>query len=105
VVSAGTNLSAYRASSPPARPHAGRLVGTVLVLLALATGGTSFTVLTGLTPVEPNEGVVSAAMAINTVLVVGLTALVGLEAAKLWVARRRGRAGARLHLRILACSR
>lgn len=79
-----------------------RLVGAILVLLSVLTGGTTFAVLTGLTPIEPNQGVVAAAMAINIVLVAGLIALVGLEGFRLWLARRRGKAGARLHLRILS---
>ncbi len=59
-------------------------------------------VLTGLTPIPPGESVVRGALVVNLILVGGLVVLVGLEAGKLWVARRRGRAGARLHLRILA---
>ena len=83
------------------RSRASRLLGTVLVVLALVTGGTTFFVLTGLTPIEPGENVVWAALITNSVLVIGLAALVVAELARLLRARRQRRAGARLHLRVL----
>jgi len=79
-----------------------RIVGSLLVVLSLLAGTGTFAVLTGLTPVEPDENVVSAALVINLILVAGLAGIVSVELGRLWAARRRGTAGARLHLRILS---
>jgi two-component system, NtrC family, nitrogen regulation sensor histidine kinase NtrY len=79
-----------------------RIVGALLVVLSVAAGSGTFAVLTGLTRVEPDENVVAAALVINLILVGGLAAIVSVEIGRLWIARRRGIAGARLHLRILS---
>lgn len=79
-----------------------RIAGSLLVALALAAGGATFAILTGLTPIEPDDDVVSASLVINLILVAGLSAIVATEVGRLLVARRRGRAGARLHLQILS---
>ncbi len=79
-----------------------RIVGSLLVVLSLLAGTGTFAVLTGLTPVEPDENVVAAALVVNLILVAGLAGIVSVELGRLWVARKRGTAGARLHLRILS---
>jgi two-component system, NtrC family, nitrogen regulation sensor histidine kinase NtrY len=79
-----------------------RIVGSLLVALSLLSGTATFAVLTGLTPIEPDEGVVSTALVVNLILVGGLGAIVSVEIGRLLIARRRGTAGARLHLRILS---
>ncbi|TCT12382.1 two-component system nitrogen regulation sensor histidine kinase NtrY [Tepidamorphus gemmatus] len=79
-----------------------RIAGSLLVALALVAGGATFAILTGLTPIEPDEEVVSASLVINLILVAGLTAIVATEVGRLLIARRRGIAGARLHLQILS---
>ncbi|MEJ8573194.1 PAS domain-containing sensor histidine kinase [Microbaculum marinum] len=79
-----------------------RIVGSLLVALSLLAGSATFAVLTGLTPIEPDENVVSAALVVNLILVAGLAGIVSVELWRLWAARRRGTAGARLHLRILS---
>ncbi|WP_436641693.1 ATP-binding protein [Microbaculum sp. FT89] len=78
-----------------------RIVGALLVVLSLVAGTGTFAVLTGLTAVEPDEDVVAAALVVNLILVAGLGAIVAVEISRLWLARRRGIAGAGLHLRIL----
>ncbi|MCT8974165.1 sensor histidine kinase NtrY-like [Microbaculum marinisediminis] len=77
-------------------------MGALLVVLSLVAGTGTFAVLTGLTAVEPDENAVAAALVVNLILVAGLGAIVAVEIGRLWLARRRGIAGAGLHLRILA---
>ncbi|WP_084174899.1 sensor histidine kinase NtrY-like [Afifella pfennigii] len=78
------------------------MVGLLAVLLALTSAVGSFLVLTGQTSIEPTPAVVRAAGLLNGVVVLFLLATVVYEAAGLWIARQRGRAAARLHVRIVA---
>src|SRR5690606_25844900 len=61
----------------------------------------SFFLLMGLTPIEPTEPVVFWALAVNGLLTGLLMLELALEIAMLIRARRRGRAAARLHIRIV----
>jgi two-component system nitrogen regulation sensor histidine kinase NtrY len=79
-----------------------RTLGIVVIGLALIAVTATFLILTGLTPIEPTSGVIMAALAVNGVLVATLLAGVAWEALKLWRARSANRAGARLHIRIVA---
>jgi len=79
-----------------------RSLGIVIITLALIAVTATFLILTGLTPIEPTHEVVTIALLINAVLVATLIIGVGYEALKLWRARSARRAGARLHLRIVA---
>ena len=77
------------------------IIGGVALTLALISAFVTFFVLTGLTPIQPTRPVVIAVLLANgaTVLV-----LLGLIARELWQviqARRRGSAGARLHVQIV----
>jgi two-component system nitrogen regulation sensor histidine kinase NtrY len=67
------------------------------LLAALAT----LAVLLGFTPIEPVANVVIGSVVINAIFVVALMVLVGYELYRLVKARRRGRAAARLHIRIV----
>jgi two-component system nitrogen regulation sensor histidine kinase NtrY len=58
-------------------------------------------VLTGQTPIQPTPLVVRTAGIVNGLVVLALIGIVAYEAAGLWIARRRGRAAARLHVRIV----
>ena len=78
-----------------------RALGYVLVVLAIAAAGGTFFILTGLTAVNPTPDVVYAAMIINGGLVGALMLVVVWEVVSLIVASRRGRAAARLHIRIV----
>jgi len=84
------------------RNRIARMVGLLAVLLALTSAIGSFLVLTGQTSIEPTPAVVRAAGLLNGVVVLFLLGTVVYEAAGLWIARRRGRAAARLHVRIVA---
>jgi two-component system, NtrC family, nitrogen regulation sensor histidine kinase NtrY len=79
-----------------------RASGYVAVVLAMTTAVGTFFVLMGQTPIEPTQENVISAMAVNGVLVVFLLFVVGWEVGNLLLARRRGRAAARLHIRIVA---
>jgi two-component system nitrogen regulation sensor histidine kinase NtrY len=83
------------------RTRVARLVGVLFVVIAVATSLASFLVLTGQTAIQPNPIVVRSAGIINGFVVLLLIGIVAYEAAGLWVARRRGRAAARLHVRIV----
>jgi two-component system nitrogen regulation sensor histidine kinase NtrY len=69
---------------------------------ALVVALSTLAVLLGYTPIEPVDSVVFASAIINAVFVVGLLALVGYELYRLIKARARGRAAARLHIRIVS---
>jgi two-component system nitrogen regulation sensor histidine kinase NtrY len=71
-------------------------VGAAL-LLAIAT----FVVFAGLTPVIPTPFVVLSIFCGNALIIFVLLVLIGIEMRKLIVARRAGRAGARLHARVV----
>ncbi len=78
-----------------------RSIGLVVVLTALITSVGSFLILTGQTSIEPSPFVVRGAGVVNGLVVLLLVAIVAYEATGLWIARRRGRAAARLHIRIV----
>ncbi|MDF1608936.1 PAS domain-containing sensor histidine kinase [Hoeflea sp. YIM 152468] len=78
------------------------LPGLALVITAFLSALISFAILLGLTPIEPVDQVVLGAVVVNLVLVIGLVTLVYLEIRMLLRARRRGKAAAKLHIRIVA---
>ncbi|MCW5718612.1 MAG: PAS domain-containing sensor histidine kinase [Bauldia sp.] len=79
-----------------------RLFGYASAILALLAASVTFFIFLGLTSIEPTPTIVTWALAINGVLLVCLLGAVGIEIARLWMARRRGEAAARLHIRIVA---
>ncbi len=78
------------------------LPGLLLATGALICAIVSLPILLGLTPIRPEPNVVIACAAINAVFVVGLIFLIAREITRLLKARSRGRAAARLHVRIVA---
>jgi len=95
-------LSASALNTEPGRKGRRlRRLGLVLVIVSLISITATFFVLMGVTPIAPDGVVSQAAMVVNGVLVAILLLLVILEFASLWQARRRGRAAARLHGRIV----
>lgn len=67
------------------------------LLAALVT----LAILLGVTPIQPEPHVVIASVVVNVIFVLGLLTLVGYELYRLFKARARGRAAARLHIRIV----
>jgi len=78
------------------------LPGLMLAGGALVAATISLFILLGLTPIKPEPNVVIASATINALFVVGLMFLIGREILRLLRARSRGRAAARLHVRIVA---
>ncbi|QLF70411.1 PAS domain-containing sensor histidine kinase [Peteryoungia desertarenae] len=78
------------------------LPGLLLAGGALACASFTLPVLLGLTPIEPTSQVVVASAVLNSLFIVGLVILIGREVMRLFKARNRGRAAARLHVRIVA---
>ena len=76
--------------------------GVALAGGALVSATISLFVLLGLTPIDPVANVVIASAIINAVFVFGLLGLIGRELGRLIKARNRGRAAARLHVRIVS---
>ncbi|KQV81395.1 PAS domain-containing sensor histidine kinase [Rhizobium sp. Root1220] len=77
------------------------LPGLVLAGGALLCATVTLFVLLGLTPIAPTYHVVITSVVVNSFFVLGLIALIGREVARLFKARKRGRAAARLHIRIV----
>ncbi|WP_296036595.1 PAS domain-containing sensor histidine kinase [uncultured Agrobacterium sp.] len=77
------------------------LPGLVLAGVALICAIVTLIVLLGLTPIAPTSNVVIASVVINSIFVIGLMYLIGREISRLLKARRKGRADARLHVRIV----
>jgi len=77
------------------------LPGLILAGGALLCAMLTLLVLLGVTPIAPTSPVVVASVVINSLFVLGLIALIAREVARLLKARSRGRAAARLHIRIV----
>jgi two-component system nitrogen regulation sensor histidine kinase NtrY len=77
------------------------LPGLLLAGGALLCAILTLFVLLGLTPIAPTSNVVIASAVINAFFVLGLFYLIGREVGRLVKARNRGRAAARLHVRIV----
>ena len=92
--------------SAPETPYEGRrlaaLPGVVSVIAALLCAAVSFIILVGLGPVAPTKEVMLGLIAINVALILLLCFLIGREVHQILQARRRGKAAARLHVRIVA---
>jgi two-component system nitrogen regulation sensor histidine kinase NtrY len=85
-----------RAASRPSR-----LAGGVGVL-AVASGIVTYATVTGLVPYHPTSVALIALLLSNLVLVLSLGALIAWRLTRLWIDRRSGIAGARLHVRLVA---
>ena len=97
----GPAAAAAVAAAAP-RPVASRLLGAFAVGIALLSATATFLVLSGLTPISPVHHVVVTLLLGN--LATGLL-LLGIIGREVWVvvqARRRGRAGSRLHVQIVS---
>jgi two-component system nitrogen regulation sensor histidine kinase NtrY len=85
-----------RAVSQPSRLAFG------VALLAVLSGCATYALLTGLTAYTPGHTGLIVMLLVNLTLVLTLVALIGWRLARLWATRRSGRAGARLHVRLVA---
>jgi len=82
-------------------PKASRLIGALAVGIALLSATATFLVLAGLTPIAPVDSVVRELLLGNVITGLLLLAIIGREVWLVVQARRRGRAGSRLHVQIV----
>src|ERR1700748_1112399 len=73
-----------------------------VAMLAVLSGCVTYALLTGLTSYTPGHAGLIVLALITLTLVLPLAALIGWRLARLWATRRSGRAGARLHVRLVA---
>src|SRR5882757_93065 len=92
---------AEAALAGPAPKRELRMLGPIAVGLALLSAFVTFIVLADLTPISPTHYVVVSLLAANAITVVLLLGVIVREVWQVVQARRRGRAGARLHVRIV----
>ena len=89
------------ASATP-MPAASRLIGAIAVGVAVLSAAATFLVLAGLTPIAPVDSVVKELLLGNVVTGLLLLGIIGREVWVVIQARRRGRAGSRLHVQIVS---
>ncbi|MFK8251231.1 sensor histidine kinase NtrY-like [Ancylobacter terrae] len=76
-------------------------IAPLAVLVALITSLISFVILVGLTPIVPSQDVVVLVLCANGLMSLVLLWVIGREVWRIVKARRRGRAAARLHVRVV----
>jgi len=72
-----------------------------VALLAVLSGCVTYVLLTGMTSITLGQTGLIVLMLINLTLVLSLAALIGWRLTRLWATRRSGRAGAKLHVRLV----
>jgi len=106
-VTAVESKSAASGAAPQPARHArasirwSTRIGLVIAVLAVTTGVGTFMILTGLTPIKPSREVIVSLLAANLVLIAIMGSLAGWQIIDLLLARRRHKAGASLHIRIV----
>lgn len=86
----------------PRRWSVRRWLAPIAVAMALGSAFLTFLVLTGLTKIEPTPEVVRSFYLINAATILLLVGIIVRELWQLILARRRGRAAARLHVQIVS---
>ena len=89
-------------AAAPASGWLARSLGVTAVAIALLSALVTFVVLADLTPIAPTHEVVVTLLAANGITVLLLTLFIAREVWRVVQARRRGRAAARQHVRIVA---
>ena len=79
----------------------GRKLAVALGLAAIASGVATYVMLTGSSPFGPDPKAVFGLLLVDLVLGLLLGAVVSLRLVRLWLERRRGGAGSRLHTRLV----
>jgi len=83
------------------RTSRSKIIGSTTVIALLISGTLTFLLLSGLTPITPNQNMALLAAALNGTLIAILLFLIGKEVVRIIRSRRRGRAASRLHVRII----
>ncbi|MEX1108095.1 MAG: two-component sensor histidine kinase, partial [Dongiaceae bacterium] len=81
--------------------HVERWLAVLLLVLAVGSGITTYLTVTGALGFLPNPRTVLVLLVLNLVILLGLGAIVIRRLVALWLERRRGLAGARLHSRLV----
>lgn len=79
-----------------------RKLAIALLVAAVTSGVTTFAAMTGNLPGRVEPWVILSLINLDLILLLGLAAVIARRLVILWVARRRGAAGARLHVRLVA---
>src|SRR5262245_52143498 len=98
----GQATAELAATATAAPGRLARVLGLTAVALALLSALATFLVLANLTPIVPTHDAVTALLLGNAGTVMLLLAVIGWELWRVVQARRHGRAGSRLHVRIVA---
>jgi two-component system nitrogen regulation sensor histidine kinase NtrY len=85
----------------PTRTMFADVVAVAIVLLSIAVGLATYVILTGLAPIKPSREHIAFLLAANLVLVLCMAGMIGWQLWQLVRARRRGIAGAGLHIRLV----
>ncbi|WP_395451346.1 ATP-binding protein [Aminobacter sp. UC22_36] len=88
----------------PGRQEGRRLLalpGVMAIAAALVSAAVSFAILVGVTPITPDSTTTLALIGINAVFVLILVGLIAIEIQRIAMARKRGKAASRLHVRIV----
>ncbi|MEX0752609.1 MAG: PAS domain-containing sensor histidine kinase [Xanthobacteraceae bacterium] len=91
---AGAGVSPTRVAS--------RILGRIVVILALLSALVTFVILSNFTPILPTHNVVVTLFIVDVLFGLALVAIIVWQLWPIVQARRRGRAAARLHVRIIA---
>lgn len=78
------------------------ILGLTLAIAAVTSGIATYLTLTGAAGFVPSRSLVITLLLVNLAIVLTLFALIAYRLVRLWIARRAGSAGARLHLRLVA---
>ncbi|WP_245580130.1 sensor histidine kinase NtrY-like [Niveispirillum irakense] len=82
--------------------HLSAFLAVLLTLAAIAAGAATYAALTEALPVGSDQNTVTLLLTLDGVLLLLLGAVVARRIVALWVERRRGMAGSRLHMRLIA---
>lgn len=88
------------------RSLGGRVAAVSLAILAMAAGGATYAWLAGFVPESfGTRGWMTSLLVADLVIAIALASVVAVRLTQLWLDRRRGAAGSRLHMRlVLVCS-
>ena len=94
------------ATAAVARRLGGRAAAVSLAVLAMMAGAATYAWLAGFVPTAlSTRGWITGLLVADLVIAVALVALLAVRLTQLWLDRRRGAAGSRLHMRlVLVCS-
>lgn len=76
--------------------------GVIFVMLGIASGMATFGILTGLTPIKPTREITTFLLALNGLLVLLMTLVIGSQLVSLLREWRAGTAGTGLHIRLVS---